>query len=110
MTNQLGTVESEVTLLAASDNENVKEDEVLPECEGLLFKTTKESNTKMGCRPNKMVKRKANEFPGHYPMTRKAKLKACESAPNPTPQTLKYKFSPLSPQNLKSSQTLTKFT
>lgn len=31
---------------------------------------------------DKVVKRKAPEFPGHFPMTRKPKLKASESAPS----------------------------
>lgn len=101
-------MESEVTLLCASDNENVKEDDPVPEVN--LFRTVKDSQIKLGGQRNhKLFKRKANEFPGHYPMTRKAKLKTCESAPNPTPLLSRSKISPLSPVALKSSQTLAKF-
>jgi hypothetical protein len=83
-----------VTLLAASDNENVKEDEHQPEDE-ITFKTVRDSQSKLA--KGKVLKRKANDFPGHYPMTRKAKLKTCESAPQPASLFLKQKFSLMSP-------------
>ena len=53
-----------------------------------MFKTTKDLKVKLA-KYNKVTKRKANDFPGHYPMTRKAKLKTAASAPMSLPTTLK---------------------
>jgi len=54
-----------------------------------------------------VVKRQAQVFPGHYPMTRKTQLKQSESAP--TVDKYKFgsevrKFVPTSPQALKAKQ------
>lgn len=65
-----------------SDNENVKEDEnELLIGQEEVFKRTKDNTIKLAKSSNIVSKRKALEFPGHYPMTRKGKLKPSDSAP-----------------------------